>query len=109
MNFIHRLDFTGFYTAQLEQCTTERSRMEAGQGEMGEGGASMMWFDMGEGEARMMRVEIDIPRSIHLEVQWNFIIKRSDITKPSYNKVILLVPALYSSLFLYPDMMRNLI
>ena len=31
-------------------------------------------------------------------IQWNLIIKRSDITKPSYNKVILLVPALYSSL-----------
>ena len=27
------------------------------------------------------------------------IIKRSDITKPSYNKEILLVPALYISLF----------
>ena len=37
-------------------------------------------------------------------VQWNLIIKRSDITKPSYNKVILLVPALYISLFFYPDM-----
>ena len=33
-------------------------------------------------------------------VQWNLVIKRSDITKPSYNKVILLVPALYISLFL---------
>ena len=42
-------------------------------------------------------------------VQWNLVIKRSDITKPSYNKVILLVPALYSSLFYYPDIMRNLI
>ena len=29
------------------------------------------------------------------ESQWNLIIKRSNITKPSYNKVILLVPALY--------------
>ena len=28
-------------------------------------------------------------------IQWNLVIKRSDITKPSYNKVILLVPALY--------------
>ena len=37
------------------------------------------------------------------KVQWNLIIKRLDITKPSYNKVILLVPALYISLFLYPD------
>ena len=27
-------------------------------------------------------------------IQWNLVIKRSDITKPSYNKVILLVPAL---------------
>ena len=42
-------------------------------------------------------------------IQWNLLIKRSDITKPSYNKVILLVPALYISLFLYPDIMRNLI
>ena len=32
-------------------------------------------------------------------IQWNLVIKRSDITKPSYNKVILLVPALYISLF----------
>ena len=30
-------------------------------------------------------------------VQWNLVIKRSDITKPSYNKVILLVPAFYIS------------
>ena len=43
-----------------------------------------------------------------LEIQWNLIIKRSDITKPSYKKVILLVPILYISLFFYPDM-RNLI
>ena len=42
-------------------------------------------------------------------VQWNLVIKRSDITKPSYNKVILLVPALYISSFFYPDIMRNLI
>ena len=42
-------------------------------------------------------------------VQWNLVIKRSDITKPSYNKVILLVPALHISLFFYPDIMRNLI
>ena len=26
-----------------------------------------------------------------LDIQWNLVIKRSDITKPSYNKVILLV------------------
>ena len=38
-----------------------------------------------------------------------FVIKRSDITKPSYNKVILVVPALYISLFFYPGIMRNLI
>ena len=44
-----------------------------------------------------------------LLVQWNLVIKRSDITKPSYNKVILLVPALSISLFFYPDIMRNLI
>ena len=31
------------------------------------------------------------------QIQWNLVIKRSDITKPSYNKVILLVPALYIS------------
>ena len=42
-------------------------------------------------------------------VQWNLVIKRSDITKPFYNKVILLVPALYISLFFYPDIRRNLI
>ena len=42
-------------------------------------------------------------------IQWNLVIKRSDKTKPSYNKVILLVPALYISLFFYPDIMRNLI
>ena len=30
----------------------------------------------------------------HNIVQWNLVIKKSDITKPSYNKVILLVPAL---------------
>ena len=35
-------------------------------------------------------------------IQWNLVIKRSDITKPSYNKVILLVPALYISLFFLP-------
>ena len=38
-----------------------------------------------------------------LDVQWNLVIKRSDITKRSYNKkmkVILLVPALSISLFL---------
>ena len=46
---------------------------------------------------------------LSLEVQWNLVIKRSDITKPSYNKVILLVPTLYISLFFYPDIMRNLI
>ena len=50
--------------------------------------------------------------SVHsklLNIQWNLVIKRSDITKPSYNKVILLVPAIYSSLSVfYPDM-RNLI
>ena len=39
-------------------------------------------------------------------IQWNLVIKRSDITKPSYNKVILLVPALYISLFFYPDITR---
>ena len=33
-------------------------------------------------------------------IQWNLIIKRSDITKLSYNKVIFLIPALYISVFL---------
>ena len=42
-----------------------------------------------------------------LFVQWNLVIKRSDITKPSYNKENLLVPALNISFF-DPDM-RNLI
>ena len=44
-------------------------------------------------------------------IQWNLIIKSSDITKP-YNKVILPVSALYISLFVFffnPDVMRNLI
>ena len=36
------------------------------------------------------------------EIQRNLVIKRSDITKPSYNKVILLVPGLYISLFFLP-------
>ena len=40
-------------------------------------------------------------------IQWNLVIKRSDITKPSYHKVILLVPALYISLFFDPDIMRH--
>ena len=32
-------------------------------------------------------------------LHWNLVIKRSDITKPSYSKVILLVPALYICFF----------
>ena len=44
-----------------------------------------------------------------MNVQWNLVITRSDITKSSYNEVILLVPALSISLFFYPDIMRNLI
>ena len=35
--------------------------------------------------------------SIHVRtscIQWNLVIKRSDITKPSYNEVFLLVPVL---------------
>ena len=38
---------------------------------------------------------------IHLamSVQWNLAIKSSDITKPSYNKVIILVPALLYRIF----------
>ena len=42
-------------------------------------------------------------------IQWNLFIMRSDITKSSYNEVILLVPGLYISLSFYPDIMRNLI
>ena len=42
------------------------------------------------------------------EIQWNLVIKRSDIRKPSYNKTILQVQALYISLLFHPDM-RNLI
>ena len=34
-------------------------------------------------------------------LQWNLIIKRSDITRPSNNKVILLVPALCISLVFF--------
>ena len=30
---------------------------------------------------------------------WNLVLKRSNITKPCYNKVILLVPILYNPLF----------
>ena len=48
-------------------------------------------------------------RSKEVIILWNLVIKRSDITKPSYNKVILLVPAFYISLFFYPDITRNLI
>ena len=50
-----------------------------------------------------------VPRYVRNDIQWNLVIKRSDITKPSYNKVILLVPALYNvSLYFCPDTMRNL-
>ena len=41
------------------------------------------------------------PKNKDNPIQWNLVIKRSDITKSSYNKVILLVPALYISVF-YP-------
>ena len=46
-----------------------------------------------------------------MEIQWNLVIKRLDITKPSYNKVILVVPALYISSLFYrynekPDITR---
>ena len=50
-----------------------------------------------------------ISNKVPFIIQWNLIIKRSDITKPFYNKVILLVPALYISLFFFLDIMRNLI
>ena len=50
----------------------------------------------------MSLIEIDIPTAVigrvDSQIQWNLIIKRSDITKLSYNKVILLVPALYISM-----------
>ena len=49
---------------------------------------------------RLMEIHSNPP------IQWNLVIKRSDITKPSYNKVILLVPALYISMFFYPDITR---
>ena len=45
----------------------------------------------------------------HFRIQWNLIIKRLDITKPSYNKVILLVPSSLYFFVFYPDIMRNLI
>ena len=35
----------------------------------------------------------------NIKVQWNIVIKNLDITKPSHNEVILLVPALYICLF----------
>ena len=54
-------------------------------------------------------VKSGLQLKMELVVQWNLVIKRSDITKPSYNKVILLVPALYISLLFYRDIMRNLI
>ena len=57
----------------------------------------------------MLKVPLQFFGTNCMYIQWNLVIKRSDITKPSYNKVILLVPALYSSLFFYPDIMRNLI
>ena len=44
---------------------------------------------------------------VNFHIQWNLVIKRSDITKPSYNKVILMVPTLYISVFFYPDIVRN--
>ena len=52
-----------------------------------------------------MITPVPVLRQRLILIQWNLVIKRSDITKPSYNnlKVILLVPALYISLFLYPD------
>ena len=37
---------------------------------------------------------------VHCIIQWNLVIKRSDIIKPSYNKVILLVPAIIFLCFL---------
>ena len=42
-------------------------------------------------------------------IQWNLVLEMSDITKPSYNKVILVVPALYNSFFVYPDITGNMI
>ena len=64
---------------------------------------------------RLMEIHLNPPVlsygfNIHInyQIQWNLVITRSDITKSSYNEVILLVPALYISLFFYPDIMRNL-
>ena len=58
---------------------------------------------------RLFQIWNHWPIYTYVYIQWNLVIKRSDITKPSYNKVILLVPSLYISLFFYPDIMRNLI
>ena len=55
------------------------------------------------------KMYIDVKHIMRMKIQWNLVITRSDITKSSYNEVILLVPALYISLFFYPDIMRNLI
>ena len=68
-------------------------------------------FNVTDGRDRNFGVDFVLPLLLFLSkkhVQWNLVIKRSDITKPCYNKVILLVPALYISLFFYPDM-RNLL
>ena len=42
-----------------------------------------------------------------IQLQWNRVIKRSHVTKPSYNKLMLLVPALYTSLFLVTLMKKK--
>ena len=47
-------------------------------------------------------VFINVNLVIKNTVQWNLVMKSSDITKPSYNKVILVVPALCISLFFSP-------
>ena len=61
------------------------------------------------GEIEHINPHITKPCKSYLPIQWNLIIKRSDITKPSYNMVNFLVPSLYISLFLEPDITRNLI
>ena len=40
-------------------------------------------------------------------IQWKLVTKRSDITKPSYNTVILLVPAFYITLLFYSDLNKK--
>ena len=51
-------------------------------------------------KCQRVRLRVRIWDRDRIIVQWNLVITRSDITKFSYNEVILLVPALYISVFL---------